>query len=438
VSDETDVGRAPRKFGWRVATVAIVVAPLVALWAGTKISSPAQRAADAAPPTASYILVRAQNRVLEDTTVVPGKVVAGRSVDVTASAAGDLKPIVSGATLAVGSTVHEGDVVVVISGRPVIAFGGAVSAYRDLRPGLAGADVAQLQASLNRLGYNTRDISGSFGSGTQSAIQRLYADRGFIPVPTSNDFASGISDASDALQAANAALAQARQTPGADTSGPAAAVGHALRQYDQLVATTGMTLPASETVFVPEFPATLTASRAQVGQDASSTGTANSPLMTISSGSAIVKMLIPPDAAKLVRPGTTATVLADSGAPFPATVFQVGDQVENDGNGGSGIAAVVVGNVALPGALIGHDVTVTINARVSTGTVLAVPVSAVYSKADGSTKVSRMVGNRVQDVPVRAGATAGGYVEVQPVQLGQLRVGDNVIVGGQLGKATSP
>ncbi|MFD0638218.1 hypothetical protein ACFQ9X_48375 [Catenulispora yoronensis] len=75
------------------------------------------------------------------------------------------------------------------------------------------------------------------------------------------------------------------------------------------------------------------------------------------------------------------------------------------------------------------QMTVTIGA--SDGPVLAVPVAAVFTSADGQAKVRVLRSDGSEEpVPVTLGLAASGYVEVKP-QAGTVLVeGDRVVVQG--------
>ncbi len=63
------------------------------------------------------------------------------------------------------------------------------------------------------------------------------------------------------------------------------------------------------------------------------------------------------------------------------------------------------------------------------GAVLVVPVAAVATSQDGSTRVQvQRPGGSVQDVPVKLGLTANGLVEVSGTGLAE---GDRVVVGSK-------
>jgi peptidoglycan hydrolase-like protein with peptidoglycan-binding domain len=84
---------------------------------------------------------------------------------------------VTGLPKKVGDKVGNGDVVLQVSGRPVIALVGRLPAYRDMTPGSNGPDVAQLQAALHRVGIADDDPVGTYGRGTKDAVTALPASR---------------------------------------------------------------------------------------------------------------------------------------------------------------------------------------------------------------------------------------------------------------------
>jgi hypothetical protein len=72
---------------------------------------------------------------------------------------------------------------------------------------------------------------------------------------------------------------------------------------------------------------------------------------------------------------------------------------------------------------------VTIEVGSSEGKVLTVPVAALHTSADGKARVRVVRGGEEVDVPVEAGLSAGGQVEVTPSPGAALHSGDQVVVG---------
>ena len=164
---------------------------------------------------ASWITSPVEFRVLSSTVVVRGdvepEVLASVGVPVSVEGVG----VVTRVPPSVGSEVAEGDVVVEVSGRPVFVLQGEVPVYRSLKPGMEGADVAQLQAALTRLGF-APETDGVYGTATKAAVTELYEQAGFEPVAstvTAAEVAAGLralQDAEAAVDAAEAALARAQ------------------------------------------------------------------------------------------------------------------------------------------------------------------------------------------------------------------------------------
>ena len=64
---------------------------------------------------------------------------------------------------------------------------GAVPAFRTMRPGMSGADVDELQASLGRVSCDTSADEGVYGDATKECVTRMYEALGYETVPTSDD-----------------------------------------------------------------------------------------------------------------------------------------------------------------------------------------------------------------------------------------------------------
>ena len=107
------------------------------------------------PTPASPILVPVEERILSADVVTRGTVRFGlpQPVSLAPSPLKAAPGLVT--TLPVRNTqLNEGDVVLTASGRPVFVLQGQVPAYRDLVPGVSGADVDQLKQALTRMGFD--------------------------------------------------------------------------------------------------------------------------------------------------------------------------------------------------------------------------------------------------------------------------------------------
>ncbi len=158
----------------------IVLASAAGWIAARGITSPAEVAARTAAPVASPILVPVEERQLSTNVVVRGTGRFGSPQKLTI-ATSTLKPnsgIVSDSVLS-GTSMHEGDLVLTASGRPVFLLVGARPMSRDLGGGTTGDDVRQLEQALARLGFDPGPIDGVFDERTESAVSAFYARAGF-------------------------------------------------------------------------------------------------------------------------------------------------------------------------------------------------------------------------------------------------------------------
>ncbi|MFF3860624.1 peptidoglycan-binding protein [Streptomyces sp. NPDC002209] len=466
------LGRRRRILIWVVAgAVALTGAGVVLAGA---IRSPAQVAADAAAPPASVLADRVERRVLTSSVVVRGTVTAEQSLTVspgagaTAAAGTGGKPVVTRVNKQPGAAVQAGEVLVEVSGRPVFALAGALPVYRDLKPGATGKDVGQLQEGLKALGHATgKDPAGTYGPGTKAAVTALYAALGYTPRPADPGDAEKLQAAEDAADTAQRqvttaknALAKAKAGGGADTAEAQQQLTFA--QQDLAKATTrleaaraaaGPMVPADELVFVKGFPARVDAVKAAVGEGVPD------GLLTLSAGAPVIRASLPAHQKDLVKAGMKVEVLSEATGltatgtvgsvatdPTPATAGSPtgGGSGAGSGSGSGdsppataqdpgGYALTVKPDQSLDPRLSGQGVRLTVTAASSGEPVLVVPLSAVSAGADGRTTVTVLgkdpaAADARRRVEVRAGMSADGMVQVEPVGGGALADGDRVLV----------
>jgi len=439
-----------------------------ALVATRFVKSPAQVAAEAAPPATGPVTVPVERRVMRSTLVTRGQVGAARSVAIQATSAGEGgKPIVTRLPVGVGESVRAGQVVAEVSGRPIIVMPGEVPAYRDLRPSAEGADVAQLQTALQAMGHKTgADAKGVYGAGTKSAVAAVYAAAGY-PVPTTGkDDPQQLLAAQRRVRDANAAHDRLKRTPPpADEAGGSAhaqaiadakqAANDAQQDLADLIAHTGPMVPMGELVFVASLPARVESTATQVGANPQDT------LLTLAVGDLVVRSAVPRADGPLVRAGQPVEIVSEIlgltaqgqvsaiGPPAPRPVAGRGDPGAESGGGsqsqdgtesggappdGSPVAQgdlelTVQGRSVLDSRLAGQDVRLTIESASTTGEVLVVPLAAVSARGDGQAQVVRIDGHgREERCVVTPGVSGDGYVQVTPVS-GGLNAGDRVVVG---------
>jgi hypothetical protein len=198
-------------------TIAVLAATAVVslglgLGIGRLVESPAEAAAAAAPPEAGLITVPVEMRSLTNDVVLRGDVLYEDPVQV-ALETGDLggPAVVTGQVPEAGATIEAGDVLLEVTGRPVIALAGQLPVYRTLRAGVSGPDVVQLKEALAGLGIDAGDVTSPvYDARAAAGVAALYARIGY-PAPTGGEDVSGTVEASrEGVGSAQEQLAQAR------------------------------------------------------------------------------------------------------------------------------------------------------------------------------------------------------------------------------------
>lgn len=388
-ADPTDVPplRGRRRFLIGLVTGAVVTA-LAGLGAATFVKSPQQVAAEASPPAPSLITAAVELRVLRQAVVLRGTVEPDRALDVK-PVLGPGRSVISRHLVDVGDAIEEGTVLAEISGRPVVALIGPVPPYRDIHARMTGSDVRQLQSALRALGYRITDRGGVFGPSTGRAVRRMYQARGYDPP----------------MERVPAPVPTVAPAPGATPAPPV------FEPY----------LPMNEVFFVRSLPARVASVKAGLGAEV--TGA----ILTLAVGDPVVRGVLAPTDRNLIKVGMPVEILDEaSGRKAAGTVASIGAVRPGSGSE-TGHPITVSTTTALPSAFADADVRLTITTASTGRSVLVVPVSAIFSAADGSTQVLRALpGDRRRPVAVRTGATSGGFVEVGGDGLAK---GDQVVVG---------
>ncbi|WP_234388699.1 peptidoglycan-binding domain-containing protein [Streptomyces sp. AS58] len=440
-----------------VAAGAVLVSS-AGLAAAQIVKSPAQAAVDSAAPPASVITAAVEYRVLADSVILRGAVTAEQTVDVSISGAPAeaSAAVVTKLRVRAGEQFKAGQVLLEVSGRPVFVLPGEVPVYRDLKPGMDGDDVTQLQTALRDIGHGTgTDREGYFGAGTKAALHAFYTSVGYDPLPATTDGDAEVEAARDGVTEAERALEDALAPDGeagedvgatdpAEKQSPAPSreaeraredLRKARETLADALAASGPMLPASEAVFLSSFPARVDSINTKVGSVVAD------KLLTVSAGALVVNGYLQQHQKGLVRPGQKVQILSEvTGVSAAATVASVSDTLQQersdttDGNPGmatpSGYLMVVEPTKELPSELAGQDVRLTVQAASTKGKALVVPVSAITAGADGRTSVTVLTSaDTKRKVTVTTGTTGDGYVEVRLGAGARLAEGDRVIIG---------
>jgi multidrug efflux pump subunit AcrA (membrane-fusion protein) len=421
-----------RRFFLGGLAIGVVAMSLVGLATAVFIESPHEVAAKSAAPAATVITAVARWQVLRNPITVQGTVRSARTVVVMGSAP-FAEVTVTRLPVKAGDRVRPGRIVAEIDGRPILLLRGRLPAYRNLHVGDHGPDVMQLQRALESLGYTSFDPPGDFGQSTALALLLFYRHLGYeAPVyhpPVAPPVAPGPGASPSAAPSSPAA---APSSPAAVPSPPAAQArpgrpGIASRQTATDLVIPSAYLPMSEVVFMPTRSALVATVHTRVGAVVGS-----GPLLTLATGSPRVTGKLSAHQAEHVRTGMRAEIVSASPPLVAAgTVTRIGALPAVGGPPASGYPVQVSSRRPLPQNLIGVRVRLTIESPVTSGPVLTVPLAAVIAAGHGRPlHVVKITPSRRRiRVAIYTGPSADGLVAVQPVQPGELRPGDRVVIG---------
>jgi len=292
---------------------------------------------------------------------------------------------------------------------------------------VAEADTA-LTAANDKLATANRAVQNA--QADLDAANRARTDVG----PSSDAAVRQAATALSVAQADRAALDAPRDTASAQAQLTAATQARTTARDNlaRFEAEHGTSVPAGEVLFVPSVPLRVDEVKVKVGE------TASGPVLTLSGTRLAVDSSIAVADRELVREGMKVEVTATD---FDITAAGTIDRIEPK-PGTNGLdkqrvyVSVVLDDAAVAADLAGAAVRVTIPVSSTAGEVLTVPVSAVVTRADGSTLVVTSTGSGAADateVLVKTGLASGGDVEVTPVTVGTLAEGDRVVVNEKAG-----
>ncbi|MFV2099311.1 peptidoglycan-binding protein [Micromonospora sp. LOL_014] len=311
--------------------------------------------------------------------------------------------MVTAVPVSVGDRVGIGDVLVEVSGRPLILLPGKFPAYRQLVRGDTGPDVRQLQTALRQL-YGT-PVNGRLDERTETDIRRLYAAAGYPP-PLAEQPAQPPADPSD--------------PPPSDPPPPA------------------LLLPADELIFLPDVPASVGALPAKVGDNGSG------PLVSLTSGGWQIAVPLSPELERILTDlPSQAQFRLDGPGGAPLTTPDVRSSVtpfdtrQQEGASGD-IPAEATADYdqrmavfTLPeppdGAQIGHGRQIVLERGRSPDDDPVIPASALWTRTDGSVSVSMIDRGEVVHLEVEVLLSVDGRAAVRPIT-GNLPVGAEVVV----------
>jgi hypothetical protein len=360
--------RRRRRGGWAAAgLVAVLAAGAVAGWQAGVFSSAASPGAGRAAGAPAPATAAVRRLDIAATMPVAGTLGYAGSWTVTGHGGGRLTWLPSpGQVIRQGQALYRVD-----NGSPVVLVYGRVPDWRALAEGVRGADVAQLNHDLVRLGYASSAGVAALGWDyyswqTRYAVQQLEERLGVSSPPGS--------------------------------------------------------LPWGRVVFEPEA--------LRVSQVTGSLGgPASGPVLQVTSDRHVVTVPLDVSDQSEVHKGDAVTVTLPDGAATPGTVSAVGKVASVSGRQGATIPVqVTLTRPRAAGSLDQAPVTVNITTATARD-ALVVPVSALLARSPGRYVVEVAgAGNTRRWVPVRPGIfdDASGLVQVS----GALRPGERVVVGG--------
>lgn len=351
-----------------VFTVGIVVTWLIV----PRFITPEEAEAIREPPTLNPITALAEVGTLREVLILQAEVRPRVMISIP-----PWEPI--GATRLVvtdlpepGSIIRSGDLIVGLSGRPLLFVSGMANLYRDLHVGMTGSDVSALQTTLFDLGYlvNADDINAEFDTTTENAVAAWYEDVGYPPA----------------------------QLAGGVGSGP---TGRIILPVDEIVS-----LPY-EALIIERSPygeGDLVDDRSLVELRTTDTHVVASA--TFAQG---MRLAEGQPALVLVEDIELTSTVADIAAAEPGAASDL--VVNIDAN---------LGDVPVRTPAV-----VEIELRATASEVVSVPLSAIRTGVDGRSYVTVVDGASLIEVEVQTGATIGGRTEI----VSGLSGGEKVVVG---------
>lgn len=377
--------------------------------AGRLVRSPAQVAADAAPPPPSILTSPVVEGYVTQAIVVRGSVTRGAAVSIDGVAPEGAESVLTGRPLRVGEKVRPGMVIAEVSYRPIIALTGRIPMIRDLSVGSAGPDVAQLQDAIQALGWDIHDTSGTFGPSTAAALEKLYESVGYSAPTQAPVEASGGDDVGSDDGQSKSGTGEARlSSDGSAKSHP----------REVIVAR------KSELALINHLPGTVSAISAPVG------GPAGDALVTISTAPPTVRASLAPAQRSLVQVGDE--VMLSSASPAyraRARIAHIGATVQDEQTKAFSVPLRLIPAKTPPAGTLDQGIQVKIAVQRHADSGMIVPVAAIYTTGDGSTAVLKVANNGSQEVTVQVLETGSGRARILSAEPNTISIGDRVRVG---------
>ncbi|MEV4664308.1 hypothetical protein AB0J85_20435 [Micromonospora echinofusca] len=379
-----------------------VVAATLSIWAvASSARTPAQRAAEAAPPPPSELTAVVEEGPLSDAFALDGKLSRRSRSSIHGPTVSAGRSIVTDLPVKRGSRVKNRQLVAVVSGRPLIALEGRFASYRDLRLGDEGPDVRQLRLAL---GLSSDDV---YDRATAASVARLYEKVGY-PAP-----AETTAGAAEPAPSVPAPTPSGSATPA--RTKPATAVRGGL-------------VPMNEVVFLPALPATVVEVTAAIGDKG------DQPLLTVAAGGWQVAATVGEDQRAELRdlpPDASMTVSGGPAEGKKVTLSGIKAAKSTEQEETSYVATFAIDVGSEEGLTEGTPMTVRVVRQESPAEAVVVPVSALWTKPGGQTEVRIRSADGVATVPVTVLFAVDGRAAVTGPA--EMTAGVRVAVGSRNG-----
>lgn len=277
--------------------------------------------------------------------------------------------------------VHEGDVLVQISGRPMILIQGDIPSHRTIGFGSVGPDVEQLALALERLGLlNAEAVSSEWDRQISTAVVALYESLGYRP-------------------------SQAGRTLD-DTRTPALS---------------GIQIPFGEMWVSPKVPLRVEFTLVHVGQALGGGG-----VVVVTDDELVVNASMDTrDARRFLEDRSFVFTLQEGETPtrLVPEAYVIVDLGRDQSN------LILIPEIGLEESQRGLNGLIAAERPLLPTESLVVPSSALSVTSSGHARVGRLMEDgSVRAVPVDVGPAAGGYVSIS-VPDGSVVAGDLVVLG---------
>lgn len=422
-------GLGPPRSRWLMAWIAVcVIIATGAYLLGGLIRSPWDDAvanSQASPLVTSEVVLRDFSPSVAE---VDGVASVGVVMEVAPTSADGAKMVVSKEYAVAGDVLGPGDVIVEVSGRPILAMPLPFPLYRDLIPGDVGSDVEAIQASLKAAGLYEGRVDGVYGPGTSAAVRGMYKRAGVSAPLPSDEVAQALQGAIEALELGRAALEPpSSPSPGSGASPDAEGDVRRLRDdVERARAAADTPLPMAETHAMPVGGAEVVSVLpvgSVLGEERASVARLRSDAPRITARVGIKDLpSYTQDASVVVEP------LTRTGKKSPAKVVAVSEfrpAGESSDLPGHDITVVFDDESHEP-FIEGERVVVTPADSPDMLKGMAVPLVALRQEGEVSFVVVKK-GDSTDRVDVDITETSDGFALVES---SNLEVGDHVVVGG--------